>query len=244
MQDEAWGNFATAPTASASVQDPFGDEFAPSSSTLPWTPQAPVTSAGFAQQAFQNWTQQEDQQKADVSSDSIHMPEAGNDSLDEAYDFVVRNWSIPGDIEAGEKMPPATSPVTSPVLQDFTDSAKRLTLDTIPKSPRLTFEDLPTSPVLRRARSRTSSTSSGHSPHVAAAIAASWRGEAISPPDPSLLEATSPDEPFGHGVSPDVKLREDGLLSREIDGKIILVPQDEIASAAVHRRNSIGSSNG
>jgi SIT4-associating protein SAP185/190 len=76
------------------------------------------------------------------------------------------------------------------------------------------------------------------------AMAASWRGETISPPDPSLLTATSADEPLGHGVSSDTTVRDDGLLERQLDGKKILVPQDEIASAAVHRRNSIGSAGG
>jgi SIT4-associating protein SAP185/190 len=190
-------------------------------------------SADFAEQAFRDWTTKEDQRQADTSNDSIHMPDAGNDSLDEAHDFVVRNWSIPGDVDAGETLPPATSPVTSPGVQDVTDSAKRLTLENLPKSP-----------VLMRARSRTSSTSSSHSAHVAMAMAASWRGETISPPDPSLLTATSADEPLGHGVSSDTTVRDDGLLERQIDGKKILVPQDEIASAAVHRRNSIGSAGG
>ncbi len=213
-------------------EDPFGDEFAPSGaapiasgSSSGWNARPPVTSAGFAEEAFKSWTSQ-----ADSSDDAIQMPDIGNDSIEDA-EFAVKGWSIRGGDEGGERLPPATaSPLASPTLSQS-------------PSKRLTLENLPRSPILARARSRTSSTSSSHSAHqaMAMAIAASARGEAISPPDPSLMTAINEDEPLGHGVSADVTVRADGLLARQINGQTVVAPQDEIASAAMHvRRNSRG----
>nr|XP_019011578.1 uncharacterized protein I206_03680 [Kwoniella pini CBS 10737]OCF50359.1 hypothetical protein I206_03680 [Kwoniella pini CBS 10737] len=54
--------------------------------------------------------------------------------------------------------------------------------------------------------------------------------KAFSPPDPSLVAAASEDSPLGPGVSPDTKINH-GLLEREVDGKMVRVPQDEIVEA-------------
>jgi hypothetical protein len=51
---------------------------------------------------------------------------------------------------------------------------------------------------------------------------------AFSPPDSSLVQATSPDAPLGPGVSRDAELTEEGMVSREVDGQVITVPADEI----------------
>nr|XP_019044808.1 hypothetical protein I302_06722 [Kwoniella bestiolae CBS 10118]OCF23738.1 hypothetical protein I302_06722 [Kwoniella bestiolae CBS 10118] len=58
-----------------------------------------------------------------------------------------------------------------------------------------------------------------------------WQNEAFSPPDPSLIAAATEDSPLGPGVSPDTKITNQGLLEREVDGKKIRVPQDEIVEA-------------
>lgn len=52
--------------------------------------------------------------------------------------------------------------------------------------------------------------------------------QAFSPPDSSLVQATSPDAPLGPGVSKDAELTESGMVSREVDGQVITVPADEI----------------
>jgi hypothetical protein len=52
--------------------------------------------------------------------------------------------------------------------------------------------------------------------------------QAFSPPDSSLVQATSPDAPLGPGVSKDAELTEEGMVSREVDGQVITVPADEI----------------
>ncbi|WVQ95068.1 hypothetical protein IAU59_002160 [Kwoniella sp. CBS 9459] len=56
-------------------------------------------------------------------------------------------------------------------------------------------------------------------------------GEAFSPPDPSLIAAATEESPLGPGVSPDTHITNDGLLEREVAGKTIRVPQDEIVEA-------------
>ncbi|OCF31525.1 SIT4-associating protein/190 [Kwoniella heveanensis BCC8398] len=56
-------------------------------------------------------------------------------------------------------------------------------------------------------------------------------GEAFSPPDPSLIAAATEESPLGPGVSPDTHITNDGLLEREVGGKMIRVPQDEIVEA-------------
>jgi hypothetical protein len=53
-------------------------------------------------------------------------------------------------------------------------------------------------------------------------------GQAFSPPDASLLQATSPEEPLGPGVSKDAELTAGGMVSREVDGHVVTVPADEI----------------
>lgn len=58
--------------------------------------------------------------------------------------------------------------------------------------------------------------------------ASSLDAQAFSPPEASLIQATSPDEPLGPGVSKDTTVTEEGLVQREVDGKTITVPADEI----------------
>ena len=65
-----------------------------------------------------------------------------------------------------------------------------------------------------------------------------------SPPDKSLLQAVSKDAPLGPGVSADTRLTDDGMVEREIDGKNVRVPADEIImgveEAEAERREQIG----
>lgn len=50
----------------------------------------------------------------------------------------------------------------------------------------------------------------------------------VSPPDASLVAATSSAEPLGPGVGTDVKVTDEGMLKREIGGKEVVVPKDEV----------------
>lgn len=58
--------------------------------------------------------------------------------------------------------------------------------------------------------------------------ASSLDAQAFSPPDASLIQATSPEKPLGPGVSADTTVTGDGMVQREVDGHIITVPADEI----------------
>ena len=48
------------------------------------------------------------------------------------------------------------------------------------------------------------------------------------PFDAALLDATSPDEPLGPGVSSDTHVLSNGMLEKTINGKKVVVPQDDI----------------
>jgi len=63
--------------------------------------------------------------------------------------------------------------------------------------------------------------------HPAASVHTTF-GEAISPPDKTLIAAASVDEPLGPGVSGDTHVTSEGMLERIVDGEKIVVPQDEI----------------
>jgi SIT4-associating protein SAP185/190 len=54
-------------------------------------------------------------------------------------------------------------------------------------------------------------------------------GQAISPPDPSLIAAATEDAPLGPGVSPDTQVTPSGTLRKEVDGRMVEVPADEVA---------------
>ncbi|ODO11173.1 hypothetical protein I350_01777 [Cryptococcus amylolentus CBS 6273] len=87
----------------------------------------------------------------------------------------------------------------------------------------------PGHPVTSPSSSPSSSHSSLSSPTSPSRVQR-W-GEAFSPPDPALIAAATQDSPLGPGVSPDTKITEDGLLEREVNGKQVRVPQDEIVEA-------------
>jgi SIT4-associating protein SAP185/190 len=52
---------------------------------------------------------------------------------------------------------------------------------------------------------------------------------AFSPPEPSLIQASTKEEPLGPGVSPDTQITSDGMLSKEVNGETLVVPADEVA---------------
>jgi hypothetical protein len=172
----------------------------------------PMTAADFANQAF------EEQFAGEANNEGITMPDnmIGDDSFESAADFLAANWSVPGgEFDTGEDMPPTRFSHND----DFGDSRS--------------FSDT----------SSVSTISPGSSPevnrtlHPAARIGRRpSRSSAISPPDPTLVRATDDDEPLGHGVSADTTVEQGGMLKREIGGRTVTVPQDDIALAATHAR--------
>lgn len=264
--DDAWGEFASAP-GDAGGEDPFGDAFAPpapSTSTTTTTrtnfTHHPFTSADFAEDAFRRQVASEEDDLEGITQ--IQTPATGDDSFESAAHFLASNWSIPGgDVDRygqGEEMPPAhgapasAAAAASPSATSPTSPLERIMTSTAPAA-----IPSPRRPVARH-RSSSDALSSGSdsgsvssSPetslgrlHPAAMIGRrSRRNSALSPPDPSLLFATSPDKPLGIGVDADkTRVREDGKLARIIDGKEVAVPQDDVTLAANHaRRNSFSS---
>lgn len=232
-EDDAWGDFTSADAGAkdGDVEDPFGDSFAApaipaaaSSSRTVFNHRTPFTSADFAEQAFRQqyasesttWTGNEEE------TSPIEVPEGvmGDDSFESAAQFLAANWSIPGG-DVGESLP--------------------LTMGSVSQIIR--------TPAARR-RSSVGSTSSGStispgsSPentkglHPAAKIGRrnSRHAKMMSPPDPSLINATTEEERLGPGVSPDTHVRADGLLEREVNGQTVVAAQDDISLAATHAR--------
>jgi len=240
--DDGFGDFVAA--------DPFGDSFeAPYQKPLRMSIHAnrPMTAADFANQAFREQfagesssrSQAVDQSDDDDDNDDdddeddndeeayegargkIVVP--GDDSFESAAQFLAANWSVPGGhVQTGEVLPPARS----------INSQGRSWDDTASLSSASSHSSL-------------SSSSPGSSPetikslHPAAKLGRrSSRSQALSPPDPTLVRATDPTEPYGHGVSADTTVREDGKLERNINGRTVTAPQDDISLAANHARKA------
>ena len=221
--DDGFGDFHTA--------DPFGDSFeTPYQTPMRMSIHAnrPMTAADFANQAFREQFAGESSQlysDTDDDDDDQHQEvvvtagSMGDDSFESAAQFLAANWSVPGgDFEVGEEMPPAR-----PV--DVRRTSGRLSRSSSTDS--------------------NSNSSSNSSPetvkgmHPAARLGRNAsQSLAISPPDPTLVRATDAQEPFGHGVSVDTKVRDDGKLVRNINGREVTAPQDDISLAANHARKA------
>ena len=63
-----------------------------------------------------------------------------------------------------------------------------------------------------------------------------------SSPNPALSAAATPDAPLGPGVHPDAQLTEDGMVEREIDGKMVKVPADEIVRSVEDAQDKLAES--
>lgn len=157
-------------------------------------------------------------------------------------------WSFTGEEEA-EDLPPTTSPV-APVFHEHsqgegarsTHEALREAMEgvSIHDQPAETATNTAAEHIAAQRRPSGSSTSPLAVPTRLPAQD-SIVGNAISPPDPALLAATSEAEPLGPGVSADTQMRADGKLQKEgPNGELITVPADEVALGAEEgRRNSM-----
>lgn len=228
----------------------------------------PFTSADFAEDAFRRQMAQEDNDFGDTPHiDQIETPATGDDSFESAAHFLASNWSIPGgDVDKvclGEELPPGqtsplsifkrnsedevrSSPVTSPTspMQRIPSWQSGPSLIPSPRRPDRDFLD---SAIASGSDSGSVSSSpeASRGLHPAAKIGRHRRHSSLSSPDPSLIYATSPDQPLGLGVDPiHTRVREDGMLVRTMDGKEVAVPQDDITLAATHARRSSFSSQG
>ncbi|KAK6910784.1 hypothetical protein I203_104816 [Kwoniella mangroviensis CBS 8507] len=169
------------------------------------------------------------------------------------------SWTFAGDDE-GVDLPPTESP-TIPEIPGFESAELPRVASTIPKeaitSPQPVspirhghaISPSSTSPItspqavpINIPRRKPSYGHGAHPGHPSGSLDSSdsssssprnskWQTEAFSPPDPSLIAAATEDSPLGPGVSPDTKITDHGLLEREVDGRKIRVPQDEIVEA-------------
>lgn len=161
------------------------------------------------------------------------------------------SWSFTGNDE-GEDLPPTVSPTTGHVevmKKDEAGLAEALgSMEIDPESERKQGSVPPSasaSEVERGVEPEASSTSptsptsssvpipirspptSNHDIHPLPSPII--LGEAISPPDPSLIAAATEDAPLGPGVSPDTQVTPSGTLRKEVDGRMVEVPADEVA---------------
>lgn len=228
--DDGFGDFVAA--------DPFGDSFeAPyQKPRMSIHANRPMTAADFANQAFREQfagesatrsgaddssDDEDDEDDDDEASEHAHgiIVEPDHGGFESAAQFLAANWSVPGGhLESGR-------------VRQSTRSAN---------ARARSWDDANSS-----SNGSVSSPSPGSSPeaikslHPAAQIGRRLSGsQALSPPSPTLVRATDPSEPYGHGVSPDTTVREDGKLERNIDGRTVTAPQDDLTLAANHARKN------
>lgn len=109
---------------------------------------------------------------------------------------------------------PSRSPHTAPLA--------------IPSSPQTQSQKSRRPPPPPSPRKRRTSSQSSDSKYDTVAPALGISPSQASGPS-SLVSAASHEQPLGPGVSEDVGVTNDGMLVREIDGREITVPKDEIA---------------
>lgn len=212
--DDGWGDFT-------SGADPFGDSFESSQhkpGRMSIHTNRPMTAADFANQAFEEQFAGEASTSVTNEDGNILIPDnmIGEDSFESNAQFIASNWSVPGgDVDKGEDLP-ASKPARGSISSSSSSSSS---VSSPSSSPERNKSLHPAARIGRRRSSRSS---------------------AISPPEASLVKATDDSEPYGHGVSPETTVREDGMLERNVNGHTVWAPQDDISLAATHhRRNSM-----
>lgn len=226
--DDGFGDFVAA--------DPFGDSFeAPyQKPRMSIHANRPMTAADFANQAFREQfagesatrsgaddssDDDDDEDDDDEASEHAHgiIVEPDHGGFESAAQFLAANWSVPGGHLESGRVRQSTRSVNARARSwdDANSSSNGSVSSPSPGSSPETIKSL----------------------HPAAQIGR--RGsQALSPPSPTLVRATDPSEPYGHGVSPDTTVREDGKLERNIDGRTVTAPQDDLTLAANHARKN------
>jgi hypothetical protein len=159
-------------------------------------------------------------------------------------------WSFKGDDE-GEDLPPTISPTFEeidqfgkmslgppvPTTGDTSRDSKPPVVipDVVPEHTISNIASSPiTIPTRQLSRDVTSPTSS---PTNSAGPRRPSQDLAISPPDSSLIAATTEANPLGPGVNiNDTHMTPGGMLEKEVNGEIVTVPADEIVRGVEERR--------
>lgn len=168
------------------------------------------------------------------------------------------SWGFSGKEDEGEDLPPSPivdqapqlgAPIPHPIksaqdVDTLVQQTNAIDIRDIPRESALpeTTGQSPTSPMtIPRRASATNpdpsspkiSTSPVKSSTSPKAIPARRQSEddsaAFSPPEPSLINASTMEEPLGPGVSPDTHMMPSGMLEKEVNGQKVTVPADEVA---------------
>lgn len=245
FDSEAWGDFSNAD------DDPFADSHGASSSGFGDSFSGHASGENLTPHDWANNFDREFQSdEREEGVQQISMP-----TLDDSFEEPSRTspgntWVFAGEPGDGEDLPPTFSPDlhegepsqrprrgSGLADQDLAGRTAGLGLgDMGPFSPTgVVDRDQPLSPsgpIPIRSPSMDAASGSGFfgSPAKQASVPMPSPGvEAYSPPEASLLLATNPSEPLGPGVAPEARLNEEGLVEREVEGRKLQVPADEIA---------------
>ncbi|WRT68522.1 uncharacterized protein IL334_005499 [Kwoniella shivajii] len=206
-----------------------------------------------------SWTFQGDDEGVDLPptiSPTIPTPASGGFDLGPALPSVPIPKSL---ISTSPRREPPKPIPSSPIRENISSSptrSRRLSsssstsstassssspLSTSPLSPSTnpiltsSSTSIPPINIPRRRGSRGHAPHPGHpsgtSPNSPNSSRNKWGIEAFSPPNPSLIAAATEESPLGPGVSPDTKITDRGMLQRQVNGKTVTVPQDEIVEA-------------
>jgi len=146
-----------------------------------------------------------------------------------------------GQVRRSPPPPPPRAPVSLTPRTDafFATTSRSGNTPTSPLQPTSSPSKTSTSPLQTTSPLQPTTSNTGSDPipdrtpapldiPVPRQRSSSQSESAFSPPESSLVQATSPDAPLGPGVSRDAELTEEGMVSREVDGQMITVPADEI----------------
>lgn len=97
---------------------------------------------------------------------------------------------------------------------------------TVPRRASAPQADVPVSPVAEPARSAGGASSPLAIP--GRRLSSHDSDSAFSPPEASLINASTEEEPLGPGVKPDTHVTPLGMLEREVNGHKVVVPADEV----------------
>ncbi|KAL7413723.1 hypothetical protein BDY24DRAFT_49781 [Mrakia frigida] len=239
--DDAWGTFqSTGPTTvSSSSDDPFGDDFAtfPSSSSPSNNNSEALAALEWNDASFSQEFKDVDSDDDVPASSSSQNPSSSTAFSSSSARIAIPSWN---EDDEGDDDPSTPTGKTSASWGAFGSSSKLDFSSTSPSTSPITshLSSSPSTQNLSMHATNLSLSTSPSSPFQFGGGAASifTNMSAISPPDPSLLQAANADEPLGPGVGKDVEAceTEEGTMVLEKmgeDGNLISVPMDEIALA-------------
>lgn len=221
--DDAWGAFTSVSTGD-SGENPFGDAFAPSSSSVTvdsFRSAEPLTPRDWAEAFDREFESSEPQPWAEDAEElpAIVVPEGDDSDQADVVGTPTSSWSFPGDEsdDLGEDLPP-----TSADMDAVATRAAALTLESTTATTTTTATATAASSAASGRRRANSISQRGLSPASPALTPDEERDEI-------LAHASSAAHPLGLGVSADTHISH-GMLERTMpDGEVVRVPEDDVA---------------